>query len=213
MNSKKGRREIASRISSLQYEYGMLWKVNEHKLKAYYYFLKWIGKNGFNIADGVDVNRAGETFGLDLYKGREIIGLKDIGFGTSQLMGVLFKITQTLSEKSATAQIMIEEPESNLHPDYQVKLAEMIWDYNKAFGLNFIIETHSEYMLREFQLMVKRDGEDFEQFTKDKFNVNFGVDGEFSNIIINDKGLLSESIAKNFYGKTAEQMREFRDIN
>ena len=68
-------------------------------------------------------------------------------------------------------------------------------------------------MLREFQLMVKRDGEDFEQFTKDKFNVNFGVDGKFRNITVNDKGLLSESIAKNFYGKTAEQMREFHDLN
>lgn len=213
ISTKKTQREIKKLIDSFKEDYRKIWLDNNHKLKAYYFFLKWIGENGFDVADGINVSRSGEKFGLDLYKGREKIGLKDIGFGTSQLMGVLFKITQTLSEKSKGAQIMMEEPESNLHPDYQIKLAEMIWDYNKAFGLNFIIETHSEYMLREFQLMVKRGDEDFEQFTKDKFNVNFGVDGEFSNITLNDKGLLSESIAKNFYGKTAEQMKEFQILS
>ena len=207
---KASARDIRVGIEDFKSDTFLSWEENSIKLKAYFHLLKWIGRDKFDIADEMGISRVSESFGLDIYKSREKIGLKDIGFGTSQLIGVLFKITQTISEKNQNAQIMIEEPESNLHPDYQIMLAHMIMDYSESFGLSFIIETHSEYMLREFQLMVKRDDN---SITKDKVNVNFGVDGVFTNVTINDKGLLSQSIAKNFYGKTAEQMREFHSLN
>jgi predicted ATPase len=45
----------------------------------------------------------------------------------------------------------IEEPESNLHPALQSKLADMFIDAARTFNTQFIIETHSEYLIRKLQ--------------------------------------------------------------
>src|SRR5699024_7978846 len=50
----------------------------------------------------------------------------------------------------------IEEPEANLHPALQSKLTELFYDAYKKYGIRFIIETHSEYILRKSQLLVKQ---------------------------------------------------------
>lgn len=43
--------------------------------------------------------------------------------------------------------IVFDEPEVHLHPDWQIKLAEMIVMLQKAYGLNAIITTHSNDFL------------------------------------------------------------------
>lgn len=48
---------------------------------------------------------------------------------------------------------IIEEPETGLHPAFQSKMAEMIVDIQKTFGVNLIIETHSEYFIRKLQYL------------------------------------------------------------
>jgi predicted ATPase len=51
--------------------------------------------------------------------------------------------------------VIIEEPELNLHPALQSKLADLFLYVNQPpFNLNFIIETHSEYILRRSQVIV-----------------------------------------------------------
>jgi predicted ATPase len=50
---------------------------------------------------------------------------------------------------------MIEEPEANLHPALQSRLAELFYDAFSNYDIRFIIETHSEYILRKSQLLVK----------------------------------------------------------
>ena len=49
--------------------------------------------------------------------------------------------------------IAIEEPEIHLHPDYQALLANMFYDAYNEFNIHFIIETHSEYLVRRSQLL------------------------------------------------------------
>jgi hypothetical protein len=51
---------------------------------------------------------------------------------------------------------LIEEPEANLHPNFQSKLADIFIDASWKFGHQFIIETHSEYMVRKFQYWVAK---------------------------------------------------------
>jgi predicted ATPase len=58
---------------------------------------------------------------------------------------------------STVKTIFIEEPEAGLHPSFQSKLAEMFQDANHRFGLQFIIETHSEYLIRCFQRMTAQN--------------------------------------------------------
>ena len=50
--------------------------------------------------------------------------------------------------------IAVEEPEVHLHPNFQSKLADMFFDAYNNYNVHFIIETHSEYLIRKFQLMV-----------------------------------------------------------
>lgn len=81
--------------------------------------------------------------------------LIDLGFGISQLVVILIKIAveskrQPLDRKT----ILIEEPEANLHPKYQSLLADMFIDASFKFGIQFILETHSEYLIRRFQYWI-----------------------------------------------------------
>ena len=49
--------------------------------------------------------------------------------------------------------LCIEEPETNLHPALQSKLADMFVDANKQFKIQFVLETHSEYLIRKLQYL------------------------------------------------------------
>jgi len=50
--------------------------------------------------------------------------------------------------------IAIEEPEIHLHPRYQSLLADMFLEANEKYNIDFIIETHSEYLIRRSQVLV-----------------------------------------------------------
>ena len=54
--------------------------------------------------------------------------------------------------------IAIEEPEIHLHPKYQSLLADMFLEAYKTYNIHFIIETHSEYLIRESQVLVSKMG-------------------------------------------------------
>lgn len=81
--------------------------------------------------------------------------------------------------------ILIEEPETNLHPYLQSKLAELFYEANREFKIQFIIETHSEYLVRKTQAIVKetQNQEAFKvyYFDKDKgiYPMRYREDGKF----------------------------------
>lgn len=76
--------------------------------------------------------------------------LADYGFGTNQLVVLLMAVAQS------GGLLVLEEPETNLHPDFQSKLADIIVDGIKLFGKQFLIETHSEYLIRKLQYHVAK---------------------------------------------------------
>lgn len=54
--------------------------------------------------------------------------------------------------------IMIEEPEQNLHPKMQSLLADLFLDFLKFdLDFKFLIETHSEYLIRKSQVIVAEE--------------------------------------------------------
>lgn len=109
----------------------------------------------------------------------DYVNLADKGMGTIQLMVLLFRLAITLpniarksnkmrkkSHYANALTIIIEEPEQNLHPMLQSKLADLFYELNDKYGLRFIIETHSEYLIRETQVIV---GNRFKNTNPDKF--------------------------------------------
>lgn len=105
--------------------------------------------------------------------------LADLGYGITQLFSILLQIeemiisslysrfkdlagiyggTKIFSEYTNkpldSKTVAIEEPEIHLHPKYQSLLAEMFYEAYKEYNIQFIIETHSEYLLRKIQTFV-----------------------------------------------------------
>ena len=94
--------------------------------------------------------------------------------------------------------IVIEEPETNLHPDFQVLLAEMIYAISNQTKYHLIVETHSEYMIRTLQYLVAKNPENSENVGI----LNFGSGdeiGKVKNIDIEPNGSLSDSFYSNFF--------------
>lgn len=65
--------------------------------------------------------------------------------------------------------VIIDEPEVNLHPDNQIKLARIFARLiNK--GLRLIVSTHSDYIVREFNnlIMIAKGGAEIKKIAKEK---------------------------------------------
>jgi len=132
-------------------------------------FLKtWMKE--FDIGDDYEIKPVeGIASIVEIIEGNNRINLVDKGFGAGQLFTILLCIALKINEREngnrlvtrerfllgREALIMIEEPEANLHPALQSRLAELFYDAFSNYDIRFIIETHSEYILRKSQLLVK----------------------------------------------------------
>jgi len=82
------------------------------------------------------------------------IDLADKGMGSIQVVILLLRIATLIRKyKGQQLTVLLEEPEQNLHPVLQSKLADFIFEVNNNFGLRFVIETHSEYLVRHSQVI------------------------------------------------------------
>ncbi|WP_303030723.1 AAA family ATPase [uncultured Duncaniella sp.] len=133
---------------------------------------KWLKE--FKIGNDFEINllNSGETLTVDVIVGSNSldprlsrIPLGKLGTGSIQLFILILKIATTLSklqrENSVNNKyiIIVEEPEQNLHPALQSKLADFFYEvYNLTNGhINFIVETHSEYLIRRTQVFVAKN--------------------------------------------------------
>lgn len=96
---------------------------------------------------------AGQGYQIFLLKNKSERLLADMGYGISQVLPIIFKIVSIALSNKNHKRLFIEEPESNLHPSLQSKLAEVFVDALKFFNIQFIIETHSDYFIRKLQVL------------------------------------------------------------
>ena len=105
--------------------------------------------------------------------------IADLGYGYSQVIPILLKIVvsahlhetnkasivdDAINESPSFTDhndslrpiLNIEEPEANLHPNLQSKLADVFVLAYKTFGTHFILETHSEYFIRKLQYLTAK---------------------------------------------------------
>lgn len=126
------------------------------------FILKWMKE--FEIGTNYEIKSVGGEAHLVTIKNKNgmKVNLADKGMGSIQLMVLLFRLAITLPEKSdrmgkfgyPSQTIIIEEPEQNLHPMLQSKLADLFYELNDMYGFRFIVETHSEYLVRRSQVIV-----------------------------------------------------------
>lgn len=90
--------------------------------------------------------------------------ITDVGFGLSQLLPVIV-LCYYVPEGST---ILLEQPELHLHPSVQSGLADVFIDAVKNRGIQIIVESHSEYLLRRLQRRIAE-----EQVPKDDISLYF----------------------------------------
>ena len=52
--------------------------------------------------------------------------------------------------------IILDEPEIHLHPEWQLKFAELIVLLQKEFGMHILLTTHSPYFLNAIEVFSER---------------------------------------------------------
>lgn len=138
--------------------------------KEYRFVEYWMAE--FEIGSSFEIKFiSGEAYECHIINDDVKTHLADMGMGSLQLMQLFFKIATMLRlYKSVTKGInlIVEEPELNLHPSLQSKLADFFYKVNDKHGIKFIIETHSEYIIRSSQVI----GLENDLFTNQETNPN-----------------------------------------
>lgn len=160
---------------------GQNWKDDSvNGIKQVKYVEKWLAK--FGIGDKILINRIkGIATEVSIEKEGAIVDLVDLGYGVTQFLPILLYVSTKLTMKSEDVPVqflndetgeeedwiennriinqrngpllLIEEPESNLHPKLQSLLADFFIDVAKTFEVTLLIETHSEYLIRRLQVL------------------------------------------------------------
>lgn len=114
--------------------------------------------------------------------------LPDVGFGISQFLPIIVADLQ-LSDQST---LIMSQPEIHLHPSVQANLGNYLVKQANDRNKNYIVETHSEYLLNRMRLLIvqgKIQPEDvavyyFENSIKDgsiAHRIEFTKDGQILN--------------------------------
>jgi predicted ATPase len=125
-------------------------------------------------ADWDEVKQSIEKFGLESRMFREIfvksfgsgqsdpfqiqfandgpkVNIVDLGYGTSQVLPVLFEIAR----KPRGTNFLIQQPEVHLHPKAQAALATYFVSALTSRKSNFVLETHSDFIVDRIRLAVR----------------------------------------------------------
>ena len=124
---------------------------------------KWMNADFFGIGDDFRIDDIqGAGYMLKILEGDYEMNLADKGTGSIQMMTLLLCMAVIINKVRTQIYcptVLIEEPEQNIHPMLQSKLADLFHDFWAEISCdndncNLIIETHSEYMIRRTQVLV-----------------------------------------------------------
>ncbi|MBL0309011.1 MAG: DUF3696 domain-containing protein [Bacteroidetes bacterium] len=193
----------------------------------------------FGIAEKVKIESSPDSSfsQITLVSNGKEINLADVGYGYSQILPIILKLALLIHDSEPADKqpnviyinmrnhdffpslIIIEEPETNLHPALQSKLADMFIECYKEYNIQFIIETHSEYLIRKLQYLTakKEINPDFTQIYY--FHPPDAVpkgEKQVRKINILKDGRLSADFGTGFFDETTkliESIWEARNLN
>jgi hypothetical protein len=157
--------------------------------------------------------------------------LADFGKGLAQLVQLLLAIGYKIvlkgdedwgrrkSRSEAINPIFhIEEPEAYLHPSWQSKLADMFIFLVNKFSVQFLIETHSEYLVRKLQYLIAKG-----EFKANNVSILYFEEPEtrkgksknplFRTISLDDNGRMSQDFGPGFFDEADNIAIQLFNIN
>jgi len=169
--------------------------------------LKWkdVYKNlGFKTKDGIPLNKKGSGF-------RRIVLL-------SSLLADVEKKTE--GNEDSHVIYAIEEPETSLHPDLQIKLVNSLIELSKKANYQIILTTHSPALIRLFETkhikyVEKVEGKskvfDFSEEIVGKIIENLGLLPEISKVVLCVEGKTDEQFLINI-NQNIEELKKIIDL-
>lgn len=157
--------------------------------------------------------------------------IADMGFGFSQLLPIALKVKNIFHKYELEDEyggsalafgyndivLIIEEPEANLHPKFQSKLADFFAITIAHYpDIRFVVETHSEYFVRKLQFLTAKGEIDSDKVVIHYFNENKFVtekEPKIKQIVIRKNGNLSDSFGPGFYDEITNLQFELLKIN
>lgn len=182
---------------------------------------KWLQE--LNICDNIVIDNR-EGF-LQIKLAPEGRLLADYGYGVTKLVALLLNIEIAISKAKESFiypecygfdepvtipyRLIIEEPEAHLHPCFQSRLADIFLDAIKL-GVRFIIETHSEYLVRRTQVLVSQMNLTEENIDNNtKFRVYyFPTNGTLFDMKYQTNGYFKEPFGTGFLDEAGKWTRE-----
>ena len=191
---------------------------------------EWMTK--FNVGeDFVIESFGGECFKFDIIEDgnrpEERTPLLDKGVGSNQIMILLLRLATIMRQNRGTTipcTIIIEEPEQNLHPKLQSLLADLFYEVNEyptkvnenSWGISFLVETHSEYLVRRTQVLVAklfREGYKVENIPFSVIYVTGDSKMPSYEMGFQKNGKFEKSFGKGFYDVSDDAAMELFDLD
>lgn len=108
------------------------------------------------LFENIDIVRKGsnegDPFQIAIGTGGPSVNLVDVGYGVSQVLPIL---VDALRPRAPRSTFLLQQPEVHLHPRAQAELGTFFARRVRK-GTNFIVETHSDYLLDRVRLEVRR---------------------------------------------------------
>lgn len=119
--------------------------------------------------------------------------ISNLGYGISQILPIIADI----ADSTEGDWFLLQQPEVHLHPKSQAAFGEFVFQNYLKYKLNFIIETHSDYLVDRFRLNYHR-----EDLSKTEAQVLFferkGNENKVTPILILENGKYAEEQPNSF---------------
>ena len=172
------------------------------------YVVRWLRDLRLIVDFAVEeIGRESNLYRVKIKRSREAphVLIPDVGLGISQVLPVLVLLYYV--PKGAT--VLLEQPEIHLHPSAQSDLADAIIDAVKVRGLQVILESHSEHLLRRLQRRIAE-----EHFRADQLALYFCEMSDGASQLVPLRLDLwgdIENWPKNFFGDEFSEMAAMTD--
>ena len=200
-------RDKRNPLSQAIHEYKQLGIDKDQGSEAFKFVKNWMSESQFEIGESFEIiMHAGEAYEVIIKSNGVLIPLADKGMGSIQSMLLILRLAVIIHKKEKDGKnytVIIEEPELNLHPSLQSKLASLFHEVFDKYKIRLIVETHSEYLIRNTQISVKNKyyevGPNENPFTvlyfdktQNQWNMGYREDGRFK-----------ESFGEGFFDESA----------
>ena len=162
-----------------------------------------------SVGPDIEVENVGSSaYTIRIKDGEIMVPITNVGYGISQLIPLILFLAYPAEMGGHSGNtFFLEEPEANLHPDFQARVADLlVRDLDRSPRM--IVETHSEYLVRRIQLLVARGEASPDDIAIYYLGSEPSAEDYIRRITIDDDGQLSEPFGPGFFDQATDLMMD-----